>query len=203
MDHPRELLALQMGHLADFFHGDRDNLRGRVARALPAWTDGEDGYGLVLGLLSFGFEECGDYGRGEELGRRARKIEPQDCWARHAVVHVMEMQARQEEGARFMEDSAVEWAQDDNGFAFHNWWHTALFHLDQDHVARALELYDAALAPGEESVQLTLLDAAALLWRLHLRGEDVGARWCALADRYENLGEAGFCAFNDMHAMMA
>ena len=102
-----------------------------------------------------------------------------------------------------MEDSAVEWAQDDNGFAFHNWWRTALFHLDQDHVARALELYDAALAPGEESVQLTLLDAAALLWRLHLRGEDVGARWCALADRYENLGEAGFCAFNDMHAMMA
>ena len=79
MDHPRELLALQMGHLADFFHGDRDNLRGRVARALPTWTDGEDGYGRVLGLLSFGFEECGDYGRGEELGRRALKIEPQDC----------------------------------------------------------------------------------------------------------------------------
>ena len=83
----------------------------RVARALPTWTDGEDGYGLVLGLLSFGFEECGDYGRGEELGRRALKIEPQDCWARHAVVHVMEMQARQEEGARFMEDSAADWAQ--------------------------------------------------------------------------------------------
>ena len=203
MDYPRDLLALQIGHLADFFHGDRDNLRGRVARALPAWTTGEDGYGLVLGMHAFGLEECGDYRRGEEAARRALDIEPEDCWARHAVAHVLEMEARQQEGARYMEKSAADWAQDDNGFAFHNWWHTALFHLDQDNVARALELYDGALVPGPDSVQLTLLDAAALLWRLHLRAEDVGARWDALADHYENLGEAGFYAFNDMHAMMA
>jgi len=203
IDHPRDLLALQMGHLADFFHGDRDNLRGRVARALPAWTPGEDGYGFVLGMQSFGLEECGDYDRAEAAGRRALDIEPEDCWARHAVVHVMEMQSRQVEGAAYLEQSAAHWAQDDNAFAFHNWWHTALFHLDQDHVARALELYDAALRPGPDSVQLTLLDAAALLWRLHLRGEHVGTRWEELADRYENLAGAGFYAFNDMHAMMA
>jgi hypothetical protein len=48
-----------------------------------------------------------------------------------------------------------------------------------------------------------LLDASALLWRLHLRGEDVGTRWQELADHYENKGEAGFYAFNDMHAMIA
>jgi len=203
LDHPRDLLALQMGHLSDFFHGDRDNLRGRVARALPAWTSGEDGYGLVLGMQSFGLEECGDYGRAEESGRRALDIEPEDSWARHAVAHVLEMQARQEEGAAFLQESTSHWAQDDNGFAFHNWWHTAIFYLDQGNVARALELYDAVLTPGEDSVQLTLLDAAALLWRLHLQGEDVGARWDDLADHYERLSEVGFYAFNDMHAMMA
>ena len=203
MNFPRDLLALQMGHLADFFHGDRDNLRGRIARALPAWTPGEDGYGFVLGMQSFGLEECGDYDRAEEAGRRALEIESEDSWARHAVVHVMEMQSRQVEGAAFMEETTAHWAQDDNAFAFHNWWHTALFYLDQDHVARALELYDAALRPGPDSVQLNLLDAAALLWRLHLRGEDVGTRWQELADHYENKDEAGFYAFNDMHAMVA
>ncbi|MDA0231677.1 MAG: tetratricopeptide repeat protein [Proteobacteria bacterium] len=203
IDHPHDLLALQMGHLADFFHGDRENLRGRIARALPAWVPGEDGHNLVLGMQSFGLEECGDYGRAEDAGRRALEIEPEDSWARHAVVHVMEMQSRQVEGAAFMEETTAHWAQDDNAFAFHNWWHTALFYLDQDHVARALELYDAALRPGPDSVQLTLLDAAALLWRLHLRGEDVGTRWERLADHYENLAGAGFYAFNDMHAMLA
>src|SRR3546814_17507141 len=33
-EHPRDLLAIQAGHLSDFYHGDRENLRGRIARAL-------------------------------------------------------------------------------------------------------------------------------------------------------------------------
>ena len=48
-----------------------------------------------------------------------------------------------------------------------------------------------------------MLDAAALLWRLHLQRHDVGNRWTELADTYEATAEAGFYAFNDMHAMMA
>ncbi|NIR32041.1 MAG: tetratricopeptide repeat protein, partial [Gammaproteobacteria bacterium] len=47
------------------------------------------------------------------------------------------------------------------------------------------------------------LDAAALPWRTHLRGPDVGTRWVELAGRYEEGDEGGFYAFNDMHAMMA
>ena len=203
IDHPRDLLALQFCHLTDFFHGDRDNLRDRVARALPAWSAEDEGYGLVLGMYSFGLEECGDYGRSEVAGRRALEYEADDCWARHAIAHVLEMAARQEEGVVFMEGSASHWAQEDNVFCYHNWWHTALFHLDQGKVERALELYDSAIRPGPDSVQVSLLDAAALLWRLHLRGEDVGARWDAVAEIYENSDEAGFYAFNDMHAMLS
>ncbi len=48
-----------------------------------------------------------------------------------------------------------------------------------------------------------MVDAAALLWRLHLGGIDVGGRWGELADIYEKDGEDGFYAFNDVHAMMA
>ena len=202
-EYPRDLLALQVGHLADFFHSDRDNLRGRVARALPAWSREDQGYGFLLGMLAFGLEECGAYGEAEETGRRAQELEADDCWAQHALAHVMEMQARQEEGIGFMEGRKAHWAQEDNGFAFHNWWHTALYHLDQGRPQRALEIYDQGVRPQPSEIRLMMLDAAALLWRMHLRGQDTGRRWEELADAFQKGDENGFYAFNDMHAMTA
>ena len=202
-DHPRDLLALQVGHISDFFNGDRDNLRGRVARALPAWTKEDPGYPFLLGMHAFGLEECGDYRQAEERGRQAIELEPEDCWAQHAIAHVMEMEARQAEAITFMESRKAHWAQQDNAFQFHNWWHTALYNLDQGQAGRALEIYDQGVRAERAEFQVMLLDAAALLWRLHLLGHDVGDRWTEVADIYEADGEAGFYAFNDMHAMMA
>ena len=202
-EYPRDLLALQAGHLADFYHGDRDNLRGRVARALPSWSREVPGYGFVLGMYAFGLEECGSYAAAEEAGRHSLDIEPEDCWAQHAVAHVLEMQARQAEGVAFMEARQAYWAQKDNGFAFHNWWHSALYNLDQGRVARALEIYDQFIRGEPAEIQLMMLDAAALLWRMHLQEISVGSRWEELAATYEKSGEAGFYAFNDMHAMLA
>lgn len=202
-EHPRDLLALQVGHLADFFHSDRDNLRGRVARALPAWSREDAGHGFVLGMSAFGLEECGSYAVAEDTGRQALAAHAEDCWAQHAVAHVLEMQARQAEGFEFMECRREHWAQEDNGFAFHNWWHTALFHLDQGRPARALEIYDQGVRPQPSEIRLMMLDAAALLWRMHLRKLDTGKRWEELADAFQKGNENGFYAFNDMHAMTA
>lgn len=202
-EHPRDLLALQVSHLADFYHGDRDSLRARPERVLPEWSAADGGYGLLLGMQAFGLEECGQYAQAEDTGRRALALQPDDCWAHHAVAHVLEMQARQAEGIAFMQSREAHWAQDDNGFSFHNWWHTALFHLDLGRNADALALYDRRIRPEPAGVQLMMLDATALLWRLHLNGVDVGTRWKALADSYEQSDEAGFYAFNDMHAMAA
>lgn len=202
-EYPRDLLAIQIGHQADFFHGDRDNLRGRVARALPAWTRDDPGYGYLQGMLAFGLEECAHYSQAEEAGRHALDIDPEDCWAQHAVAHVLEMQARQAEGIAFMEDRQTHWSQPDNGFAFHNWWHTALYNLDLGNADRALEIYDQKIRPEPMPIQLMMLDATALLWRMHLQGISGGKRWDELAATYENSGEAGFYVFNDMHAMMA
>ncbi len=202
-DHPRDLLALQVSHLADFFHGDRDSLRARPERVMPDWSAADPGYGFLLGMQAFGLEECGQYAQAEDTGRHALSLQPDDCWAHHAVAHVLEMQARQAEGVAFMQSREAHWAQDDNGFSFHNWWHTALFHLDQGRNADALALYDRRIRPEPVGVQLMMLDATALLWRLHLNGVETGARWSALADCYEQGDEAGFYAFNDMHAMAA
>lgn len=202
-EHPRDLLALQVSHLADFYHGDRDNLRARPERVMPDWSAADAGYGFLLGMQAFGLEECGQYAQAEDAGRRALSLQPDDCWAHHAVAHVLEMQARQAEGIAFMQSREAHWSQDDNGFSFHNWWHTALFHLDLGRNAEVLALYDRRIRPEPVGVQLMMLDATALLWRLHLNGVDAGARWKALADGYEQGDEAGFYAFNDMHAMAA
>ena len=102
-----------------------------------------------------------------------------------------------------MELRTRNWAQPDNGFAFHNWWHTALYHLDQGRPQRALEIYGAGIRPQPSELRVTMLDAAALLWRMHLQRLDVGKRWEELAASYAKGDENGFYAFNDMHAMMA
>jgi hypothetical protein len=102
IEHPRDALALQAGHLVDFYTGASRMLRDRIARALPAWSPGMPGYHAVLGMHAFGLEETGAYARAEAAGRRAAELEPRDGWAQHAVAHVMEMQGRQRDGIAWM-----------------------------------------------------------------------------------------------------
>ncbi len=56
---------------------------------------------------------------------------------------------------------------------------------------------------GKSRIVLEMIDASALLWRLELRGVDVGARWSALADAWEAHASSDNYAFNDVHAAMA
>ena len=113
-------------------------------RACPQWSRRLPAR-IVLGMYAFGLEETGDYARAEEAGRRAIDLEPLDCWAHHAVAHVMEMQGRAQDGIGWMIAREPHWAGDDNFFKVHNWWHRALCHLDLgqvDEVARALRRSD-------------------------------------------------------------
>lgn len=203
-EHPRDVLALQVAHLMDFCRGDALNLRNRVARVLPHWSADVPGYAYVLGMHAFGLEECNQYPEAEAAGRRALELAGDDSWAIHAVTHVMEMQGRVDEGVTWLEDRREAWAAPDNGFAFHNAWHLALFHLDRADHAAAVELYDQWLA-GASAMALSRVDATALLWRLMLEGVDVGARAEAIADAWEGEldAEGGFYAFNDFHAALA
>ena len=63
----------------------------------------------------------------------------------------------------------------------HNWWHLALFHYELGETEEALALFDAPIYGKHSTLALNMLDASAMLWRLHLRGVDVGDRWAALA----------------------
>jgi tetratricopeptide (TPR) repeat protein len=202
IDYPRDALALQAGHLIDFYTGDARMLRDRIARALPAWSKGIPGYHAVVGMYAFGLEETGRYREAEQLGRHGVELEPRDGWAQHAVAHVMEMQGRQPEGIAWMRAGPQAWAQD-SFFSVHNWWHLALYHLELGEIDEVLALFDDPIFGKRSTAVLDLIDASALLWRLHLRGIDVGSRWDSVADLWAPLAAAGNYAFNDLHAMMA
>lgn len=202
IDHPRDLMAAQLVHLRDFLTGQAMMLRDRPAWMLPAWDESVPGYNYVLGMHAFGLEESGDYARAEERGRKAVALQPRDAWAVHAVAHVLEMQNRTGEGIDWINKGSEHW-QADNGFAYHLWWHRALLHLDRGDAAEALALYDRSIRNPGSTMPMELIDAAALLWRLHLMGVGVGQRWEEVADKYEATVEDGHYAFNDLHAMMA
>jgi tetratricopeptide (TPR) repeat protein len=201
-EYPRDFLALQIAQLMDFFLGHSTMLRDRPVQALRAWSSADPLRGAILGMQAFGLEECGAYDDAESLGRRAIEMNPADIWAAHALVHVFEMRGQTRRGMEFLEQSSPAWSVN-NFFAFHNWWHLALFNLEEGNCEAALALYDSRIRPAPSCVAGEMIDASALLWRLRLRGVDVGDRWAGLARSWAELGDDGYYAFNDVHALMA
>jgi len=166
---------------------------------LPAWSRGDAGYHGVLAMHAFGLEEAGEYARAEDAAFAALELEPRDIRAHHARAHVLEMQGRSAQGLRWMGERAAYWTGA-GASSTHVWWHLALYHLELGDARHALELYDRRL--GGEALN-ELIDASALLWRLQLHGVEAGPRWGLLAERWAPHAADAFCAFNDLHAMLA
>lgn len=200
-EYPRDVLALQVAHSCDYLRGEVRDLRGRIEAALPAWSAATVGYHSVLAMLAFGLEESGEYDRAYDAALRALELEPRNVRAHHTVAHVLEMRGRVADGAAWMNAREAHWAVD-SPMATHHWWHYALFRLGAEDPDGALEIYDARLG-AEPRATSDFIDASALLWRLHLRGTELGGRWRALAERWAPHAADAYCAFNDLHAMMA
>jgi tetratricopeptide (TPR) repeat protein len=202
LEYPRDMLALQVSHLCNFFVGRATFLRDTVAAALPHHQSTEASRGYLLGMWAFGLEECGEFQRAEEAGLRALAQNPRDPWAVHAVAHCHELQGAAAVGARWLEERVQDWAPD-NFFAGHNYWHLAVFELALGEHTRVLDRYDRDIRGTQSEVVLGLVDASSLLWRLWLAGVDVKERFAELAKVYRRVEEEGYYAFNDFHAIMA
>jgi tetratricopeptide (TPR) repeat protein len=199
LDHPADELALGVGHFFDYLVGNPAGLRARATRALAAWRPDSPTYPAALSLYAFALQECGDYSEAEEVARRALEREPSDLRAHHAVAHVMEMQGRFEDGVRWMGGRSAHWTGA-GAASVHLWWHLALYHVELGQPENALAVLDHRMQ-GEGLSEL--IDASALLWRLHLHGVDCRSRFAPLAARWAPHAGDAHCAFNDLHATMA
>ncbi len=199
---PGDLLALRLAQACYFFIGRSAGLLESVQGALPYWRAGMPGYEHVLAMHAFALAENGDPARAEAAGRKAIEIRPRHPFAIHAVAHALLEQGRVLEGAKWLESAAADWTTD-SALAGHLWWHAALFHLEAGRIDRTLGIYDASFAPRADAVAIDAADASALLWRLHLEGVDVGARWNAIANLWGPRAADAFWPLLDLHAMMA
>ena len=201
-DRPTDMLALIAAHALDFRMAQWEMLRDRVARVLPSWHVGMPGYASVLAMYAFGLEENGEYRLAQKFARDALAVDPMHVGAIHAMVHVLEMEARAREGLALLADNEAAWSEG-NGYLVHLAWHRALFHLELDEVSEALAVYDRKITNAASGEVSALSDASALLWRLELRGFDLRERWQALADRWATQRLALVRPFHVVHAMMA
>jgi tetratricopeptide (TPR) repeat protein len=206
---PRDALALRLAHFNYFWLGRAAEMRASLERAGPAWGDELAAYTTFVSCLSFALEETGDYAGAERAGRRAVELDPADVWGAHAIAHVLEMQRRPEEGIAWLDALERHW-HGKSSIVHHLWWHRALFHLARGEHEAVLELYDrrfrnlaSPLVAAIPDLYIDVQNAASMLFRLELRGVDVGARWTELADKAE--ARIGDClsAFTLPHWTMA
>jgi tetratricopeptide (TPR) repeat protein len=198
-DDPQDLLALAVAQMYDYYLGRPEAQLRRTLKTLRAWRRTLPGYHAVLAMYAYALQECGAYEEAEAAAYRALALQPHDVRAHHAVAHVMEMQGRLEEGMRWLGARSALW-NGAGGASTHLWWHIALYHVELGRPAQALAIYDHRMQGDSLS---EMIDASALLWRLHLSQVDVGRRFHSLAARWAPHAEDAYCAFNDLHAMMA
>lgn len=202
LEHPRDAFAVQVAHLCNFYLGRTTWLRDHAAAVLPHYGPDDFSYSYVLGMHAFGLEENHQFERAEHVAAHALELNRRDPWAVHALAHVHEMRGEPVRNLEGLRARAKDWAPE-NLFAIHNWWHLALCYLELGETAAVLELYDRQIRATQSEVNLDLVDASALLWRLKVRSIDVGERFVELADTWRRVEEESFYAFNDVHALMA
>ena len=205
---PRDVVAVQMGQYHYFYQGNPEALLAIAEKVLP--TNPENHY--LHGMIAFGLEQCHRLEEAEMMGRLATAMNRNDPWAHHAVAHVMEMQGRLEEGIAWMESLSDAWENCNSMLYTHNWWHVALYYLEQQDFQKVLSLYDTHVwGRAWKDSSKDPIGAISLLLRLELRGLDVGdslrdsfaSRWQELALHLAARIHEHALPFQDLHYIYA
>ena len=175
---PRDLASLKLGQYHLFNRGDSPGMLRIALQAAPAAAE----VPYLHGMLAFGWEQCHLLDRAEASARHAIALCRKEPWAHHALAHVMLTQGRIREGTDFMASVSDTWTGLNSFMVTHNWWHQALFLLEQDRHAEVLALYDQQVWGVVKEYTQDQIGAVSLLARLELAGVDVGARWADVAD---------------------
>ncbi|KAI1720119.1 tetratricopeptide repeat protein 38 [Ditylenchus destructor] len=203
-EHPNDLLAVKFAHDGYFFLGDCYGKRDSVERVIHKWKPEMPCYSYLHGMLAFGLEESGQYDSARKHAETALEMNRQDCWATHAIAHCNEMEGKYKEGLNFMESTVGDWSPCWM-LACHNFWHTALYYIEQADYESALSIYDREICDRSKAtgMMLDMVDAASLLLRLEMEGVNLGhERWKALKCVVEPHIDDHTLTFNDAHIAM-
>lgn len=198
LEQPCDALALRLLHDTYYFLGDAQNLRDSAMRVIGAWDAGHPDYLRVCGMLAFGAEEAGQFALAETQAMRVLSEDGRDAWALHALIHVYESSGRRYEGQRMLKDARWFW-DEANMLHEHLHWHWGLFQLEDGQFERAMMRYDWWIRETHSGEMLDIIDAASLLWRLELAGNEAFDRWEELAPLVEQYMHNHTSVWNDAH----
>jgi len=198
-DYPADIVSAKWAQYHAFNLGDAEAMREIAAAIMPAHERTAEGWGM----LAFGHEQTNDLDKAEAAAHRALELKPAEPWAQHALAHVMETQGRVDEGIAFLERCAPAWAHRSIFIREHNYWHLAVFHLDRDEPTRALQIFDDHLWGEWPEFAQEQIGAVSALWRMELRGVDVGARWDPIVPKVVERWHEHILPFHDLHFVYA
>ena len=196
---PADLCAIKWGQYHAFNLGDADALLrlGERARIVHEKTP------YARGMTAFALEQNHRLREAENEGMLAAEIALDDAWAHHAVAHVMETEGRPREGARWLDHCAHTWEHKGVFIRDHNYWHAALFRLSLGRESEALAIFDERLWGEWPEFPQEQIGAVSMLWRLELRGADVGERWAPVVAQARSRAGEHLFAFHDLHYLYA
>ena len=213
--YPEDVLAVKMAQDTYFFLGQglamRNSIASCVAQLTKSHRPGKNPLeGYAHGMLAFALEESNMYPQAEREALRALELIPRDTWAIHNYAHCLEMQAKSQEGLKWMYDRQPDWAPCQS-LACHQYWHTALFHINNDQLDEAVGLLDGeVLSRGVEGCSsLDLHDAASMVYRMELvdlfnkTGTIKPDRWQSVYEICKPHKRDHLIGFNDAHYMMS
>ena len=139
----------------------------------------------LLGMHAFAQELSGGLDECLRASKQATERERRNPWAHHALAYLYTRRAEPAPAIAWLEDLTDTWHQSGSAIRVHNFWHLALLYLDQCEIDRVRQLFQEEVFVRDREVVAIHTDAAALLWRLELAGEDVSALWEPVAQACE------------------
>jgi len=197
--YPADVASAKWGQYHAFNHGDTGQMLAFSSMALTAHSEMAEAWSMQ----AFALEQSGQTAEAEGAARQALTLKRSDPWAHHAIAHVLDRQERFSEGIRFLENHSDSWRNKSIFVREHNWWHLAVFHIETGAPQRALEIFDRELWGTWPEFAQEQIGAISALWRLELRGVDVGPRWQAIAAKIAARGCEHILPLHDLHYVYA
>ncbi|XP_065665073.1 tetratricopeptide repeat protein 38 [Hydra vulgaris] len=203
VDYPNDILALKFAYDTYFYLGNSMMIRDSVGRVLPFYKSTNPFYGYLKGMYAFGLQETNLYSLAEKYAKEALTLNQYDCWASHSLAHCYEMTGQTHTGIDFLSSTEEQWKRG-SMLACHNYWHWALYHVENGDYDSALDIYDQQISSRtKSSFPLDIVDAVSLLKRLEIQGVYVGERWEDIYEICQFRLNDHVTVFNDAHYLMS